>query len=154
MCPQDIKYPIDWDLLARCREMSERLLDVLWAKSGQGTRPRTYRKKARQEYLEVVKNKKKLRFKGERHKLIGKQLRYLGRNLGYIDDLLDRFAHILFKRRDYKISLAIRQIYEQQLGMWRKGEKRCDHRSVSVHQPRVRPLCAARPGKTWSLAAR
>lgn len=147
VCQQDIKYPTDWDLVTRCREESERLIDLLWAKCGHGAKPRTYRQKARQEYLAVVKNKKKLRSKRERHKLIGKQLRYLGRNLGHIDDLLGHFDRIPFKRRDYKISMVIRHIHAQQADMWRTGKKRCDHRIVSIYQPHVRPIVRGKAGK-------
>ena len=85
--PADITYPTDLKLLNEAREKTESYIDKLHAPFvGENKKPRTYRQKARKQYLSVAKQKKpgakKIR------KSIGQQLRYLKRNLGHIDTLL------------------------------------------------------------------
>jgi hypothetical protein len=53
---QAIRYPTDVSLLNEARESGEALIDALWAKLGEhglaeGGKPRTYRRRARAEYL-------------------------------------------------------------------------------------------------------
>jgi transposase, IS5 family len=154
VCDQYVKYPTDWDLVNRCRRESERLIDILCKKLRLSVKPRTHRKKAQEEYLGVVKNKKKRRSNRERRVLIGKQLRYLRRNLGHIDRLLDRFDRIPFKRRDYKISMVIRHICQQQTEMWRNKVNRCEDRIVSIYQPHVRPVVRGKAGKNVEFGSK
>jgi hypothetical protein len=73
-------YPTDLNLLNDAREKTEAMIDTLHAPFiGSKRKPRTYRQKARKEYLAVAKQKKP----GCKtiRKAIGKQLRYLRRNL-------------------------------------------------------------------------
>ena len=51
------------------------------------TKPRTYRQVARKEYLKTAQNKNPS--KKTLRRAIGKQLRYLKRNLGHINKMLD-----------------------------------------------------------------
>ena len=117
--PADIKFPTDLGLLNQAREKSEQLIDQLHghlrSKSGARKKPRSYRQNARRDYLSVAKQKRPGRKKIR--KAIGKQLRYLRRNLGHIDGLLDCDALLLslLSRADYKCLLVIRTLYEQQL---------------------------------------
>jgi len=81
--PSDIRYPTDLSILNEAREKSEAIIDGLHVPDiGRKAKPRTYRQKARKNYLAVAKKRKPTR-KAIR-KTIGKQLRYLGRNLGHI----------------------------------------------------------------------
>jgi len=76
---QSIRYPTDLSLLGEAREISEKLIDELYALSDYTKKPRTYRRKARKQYLTLAKNKKpsiKIRRRGLRE-----QLQYLRRNL-------------------------------------------------------------------------
>ena len=50
--PANIPFPTDLDLLNASREQTEKLIDKL-NKQDEGKRPRTYRKKARKQYLEI-----------------------------------------------------------------------------------------------------
>lgn len=102
---QMIKYPTDLDLLSDSRQQSEGLIDQLADLLKLSKKPRTYRRNARRDYLNVAKKKKKN--KKELYKAIGKQLNYLKRNLGTLDKLLDSCPQIPFNRRDYKIYLVI-----------------------------------------------
>jgi len=54
-----IAYPTDLGLLARSREDSERLIDELCVELNIRDKPRTYRRKARKEYLNLAKRKNK-----------------------------------------------------------------------------------------------
>src|SRR5690606_6619615 len=54
VCPQDIAYPTDLNLLDETRTVAESIIDKLHKLTGGGTKPRTYRKKARKDYLKVA----------------------------------------------------------------------------------------------------
>ena len=80
--PQAIRYPTDLSLLNEARQFSEQIIDTLYAKTDWKKKPRTYRIKARKDYLAIAKQKRpstKARRRG-----IKQQLQYLRRNLGHI----------------------------------------------------------------------
>lgn len=137
---QMIKYPTDLDLLNDSREESERIIDVLCEMLEVEKKPRTYRRKARQNYLGLAKKKKKST--KEIRKVIGKQLNYLNRNLKSIHTLLDKFESIAFplSHRDQQIFFVIQHIYAQQRQMHKEKTHQCDDRIVNIYQPYVRPM--------------
>nr|MDU9044565.1 hypothetical protein [Candidatus Electrothrix aestuarii] len=55
---QAIRYPTDLSLLNEAREISEQLIDDLYKQSGYPKKPRTYRRVARKNYLNLAKKKK------------------------------------------------------------------------------------------------
>ncbi len=136
---QMIKYPTDLDLLNDSRQESERIIDALCEKL-EVEKPRTYRRKARQNYLSLAKKKKKST--KEIRKVIGKQLNYLSRNLKSIHTLLDKFESIAFplSHRDQQIFFVIQHIYAQQRQMNKEQSHQCDDRIVNIYQPYVRPM--------------
>lgn len=138
VCPQDIKYPNDLEIISDARQKTEQLIDLLYDMSKESTKPRTDRKKARREFLVVAKKRSKT--KKMIRKAIRKQLGYLSRNLKGIDRLLDHFEQIPLKARDHKYLLVIREVYRQQRQMYDLKENRVDDRIVSIHQPHVRPM--------------
>ena len=69
--PSQIKYPQDTDLLNEAREITEKVIDELHI-PGNGKKPRTYRKKARKQYLQIARSKKRTAKKVR--KAIGQQL--------------------------------------------------------------------------------
>jgi transposase, IS5 family len=84
--PADIRYPTDLSLVNEVREKSEEIIDVLHHPDiGRTEKPRTYRRKARKDYLAVAKKRKPSA--RQVRKAIGKQLRYIGRNLNNIHEL-------------------------------------------------------------------
>jgi len=110
---QKIKYPTDIGLLNRSREESERLIDIIYAQTEILVKPRTYRKRARKEYLALAMKKKKT--KREIRSIISKQLRYLKRNMQTINTLLDGFEGTMpLCHRDLRIFWVIQHIYDQQ----------------------------------------
>lgn len=152
VCDQYIKYPTDLDLVARARWESERLIDILCKALEIKIKPKTYRIKARSQYLLASKNKKLS--KRKRYTAIGQQLRYLKRNLGHLDRLLDLVERIPFVKRDYKIFLVIQHLYAQQYEMWLNKMNRCDHRIVSIYQPHVRPIVRGKAGKNVEFGSK
>ena len=144
---QAIRYPTDLSLLNEAREISEQLIDELYKQSGYTQKPRTYRRLARKNYLNLAKKKKpgrKILRQGLRQ-----QLQYIRRNSRYIDELLDDVGSAPFplphrQQRQYWI---IQHVYRQQDEMYRNRKQRCDDRIVSIAQPHVRPIVRGKAGK-------
>ena len=138
-CPQDISYPTDLNILNDSRIKSEMLIDVLFDKVIHGKiKPRTYRKIARKDFLKTAQ--KKTKSKRDIRRSTGQQLRYLKRNIGIINDLLDVYDRIPLDDKKYKYLLVIQEVYRQQSLMRQTKTKSINHRIVSVHQPHVRPI--------------
>lgn len=76
--PSNIRYPQDVSLLNEARENAEKLLDVLHSPAD-GKKPRTYRKRARKDYLKYTRCRKHTA--KMTRKAISKQLNYLKRDL-------------------------------------------------------------------------
>ena len=137
-CPQDIAYPTDLNLINDAREKSEMLIDILYIKELHGKKPRTYREKARTIYLHTAQ--KKCKTSKVVRKGVGQQLRYLKRNIGHINDLLDKYNMVPLKGNDLKYLYVIQTLYEQQQGMFDTKTKKTDNRITSIHQPHIRPI--------------
>ncbi len=67
--------------------------------------------KARKDYLRIAQKKNKNR--KDIRTSVGKQLRYVNRNLANIERLLDHCEKIPFDRHQYKYWLVIQHIYAQ-----------------------------------------
>jgi transposase, IS5 family len=137
-CPQDIAYPTDLGLLSEAREKSEQLIDEIYSQALHRKKPRTYREVARKEFLKVAQKKNKTR--SAIRKAIGKQLRYLARNLKSIDKLLDGYKLFPLDPRQQKYLMVIHTLYQQQKEMFDAKEHTAPDRIVSIHQPHVRPI--------------
>ena len=153
---QAIRYPTDLSLLNEAREFSEQIIDILYTHATSLVKkPRTYREKARQAFLAIVKQRrpggKKLR------RGIKQQLQYLRRNLGHIEQLLTYWPegtelplpHWLLYRY-----WVIQHLYEQQWEMYQTKTKRCDDRIVSISQPYVRPIVRGKQNKSVEFGAK
>lgn len=86
--PADIAYPTDLSLLNQAREKLEKIIDILHEpERGKTRKPRTYRERARKAYLAVAKQRR-VKPRAIR-KAIGKQLRFVSRDLRMIAELAD-----------------------------------------------------------------
>lgn len=137
--PADITYPTDLNLLNDAREKTEEIIDTMHTPFiGEKRKPRTYRQKARKDYLAVAKQKKpgykKIR------KAIGKQLRYLKRNLQTIEKRVKAGLLQLLTKRMYRNLLVVQELYRQQLWMYENCSHKIADRIVSISQPHVRPI--------------
>jgi hypothetical protein len=133
--PQNIRYPLDLALLNEAREKLETIVDELHDPKD-GEKPRTYRKKARKEYLNTARKKKKSA--KELRKAIGKQLRYIKRGWNIVTDYLAKDKE-LPERRLRQLEI-IKLVYEQQLFMWENRVHSVENRIVSLSQPWIRPI--------------
>ncbi len=152
---QAIRYPTDLSLLNEAREFSERIIDHLYPRTGWKRKPRTYRQKARQAYLAVVKKRrpggKLLR------RAIKQQLQYLRRNLGHIERLMDNWpvgTPIPLPRWLMRRYWVIPHLFEQQWQMYRSNTRRCDNRIVSISQPHVRPIIRGKQNKAVEFGSK
>ena len=151
VAPQDITYPTDLDLLNSCREHTERLIDELYQPSPGKRKPRTYRQKARQDYLASARKRKK---SGKMmRKAIRKQLNYVNRNIKTIHTLLDSNLQSLTSR-SLRRFWVIQEIYRQQKEMYDNRSHRISGRIVSVSQPHVRPIVRGKSGKDVEFGAK
>jgi len=137
-CPQDIAYPTDLNLLNDAREKTEELIDFLYDIDLHKKKPRTYREIARVQYLKTAQKKQKTR--KEIRKAVGRQLRFVARNLKSVHKLLDTYTYPILDARQYKYMLVIATLYEQQKEMYDNRKHKIDDRIVSIHQPHVRPI--------------
>lgn len=140
VAPADIAYPTDIELLNTSREKTEEFIDVLYAaipEDQKMIKPRTYRKKARKDYLAIAKQRK--RSAKSIRKAVRKQLNYVGRNIKTIHTLLDIVTNGL-SYSQMKMFWIIQELYRQQKEMYETKTHRVDDRIVSVAQAHVRPI--------------
>jgi IS5 family transposase len=152
--PADITYPTDLKLLNAAREKTEHIIDILHEPQiGTRPKPRTYRQKARLDFLAITKLKRP----GARkiRKWIGKQLRYLRRNLRHIDELVEAGSNLeSLSRYDYGCLITTTEIYRQQLKMWTEKTHRIADRIVSLSQPWVRPIVRGKASAKTEFGAK
>jgi hypothetical protein len=154
--PADIRYPTDVSLLNEAREKTEAIIDALHQPlAGRAPRPRTYRVKARRQFVAFIRRKQPgLRKVRQAQK---QQLGFLARNLKAIDRLLDNSAAAplwQLSRRDYKNLLVCREVSRQQQEMIDQRTRRVDDRIVSISQPHVRPIKRGKAGRETEFGAK
>ena len=147
--PSNIRYPQDVSLLNEARENAEKLLDALHDPAD-GKKPRTYRKRARKDYLKYTRCRKHTA--KTTRKAIGKQLSYLKRDLEAIDGKL-LLGKVLADRQMERLS-TLRTIYQQQKYMYDNRTHSVPNRIVSVSQPFVRPIVRGKAGKPVEFGAK
>jgi len=148
--PADIRYPSDLSLLNEARENTEAMIEALWEKGPKkGHKTRYRRKKARNEYLSIAKQKKPKAAKVR--KAIGHQLTCISRNLEDIGSLLMTLGLEALRERDLTRLITICQLHRQQQGMRQSRSHQCDHRIVSLRQPHIRPMVRGKAGKRFEF---
>lgn len=110
--PSDITYPTDIGLLNAAREKLEGIIDTLHTPLvGKQRKSRTYRKKARKQYLSLSKQRKpgiaKIR------KGVQQQLGYVRRNLKHVATLASAVGLHTLSKRQYRNFLIIQELYRQ-----------------------------------------
>lgn len=151
--PADIHYPTDLWLLNETREALEKIIDVLHEPhTGQSKKPRTYRQKARKSYLNV--DKKKHKTAKAIRKGIGKQLRYIKRDLRIIETMSRESPLSLLSNRQYQDLLVCQEIYRQQREMYQNRTHKIEDRIVSLHMPYVRPIVRGKASANVEFGAK
>lgn len=154
---QAIRFPTDLGLLNEARELSERIIDELHARSSdpQKRKPRTYREIARKAYLSVTKLKRPSNKR--RRAGIRQQLQFLRRNLGYIETMLTTYPYgtsLPLPNWLLRRYWVLPHLFEQQYKMYITHARRCDDRIVSISQPYIRPIIRGKQGKTVEFGAK
>jgi hypothetical protein len=150
--PADITYPTDVDLLNEAREKLEGIIDTLHPCTGVKSKPRTYRNRARQDYLSFVKKRRKS--KKEIRKAIRKQLGYVKRDLMHGDRMLEKTGDSMLAQRQLRWLETIRTLYRQQEEMYRTRTHRVAERIVSIAQPHVRPIVRGKKSANVEFGAK
>jgi hypothetical protein len=122
-------------LLNEARENLEKMIDEMH-ETGDGEKPRTYRLKARRDYLNIAKKKNKSA--KMIRKAVGKQLRYIRRDLHHVDSLLQEGKE-LSSWQEARLA-TIKTLYGQQQYMYDNRTHQVENRIVSLGQPWVRPI--------------
>jgi IS5 family transposase len=143
--PGDIRYPTDLSLLNEGREKLEEIIDTLHADRPKGaTKPRTYRQRARKDFLTVIK--KRRASTNKIRKAIRKQLGYLRRNLRHIEQLAAGVGLKSLSRQQYRNLLVTSEVFRQQALMYEAKHHRMSGRIVSISQPHIRPIVRGKAG--------
>jgi IS5 family transposase len=147
--PQNIRFPQDTSLLNEAREDLESMIDEMHCPSD-GVKPRTYRRKARRDYLQIAKKKKKSA--KMIRKAVGKQLRYIRRDLAIVESLLQEGKKLSEWKKE-RLSI-IKGLNEQQKHMYENRTQQVDNRIVSLSQPWVRPIVRGKAKEKCEFGAK
>ncbi len=134
---------------------TEKIVDILYEsiKDQCLKKPRTYRKKARKDYLAIAKQRRPTQSK--KRTAIKKQLQYIKRNLAHIEKLIELGSLLEnLSKRQYKLLLVCQEVYRQQSWMYQHKTNRIDDRIVSLTQPHVRPIVRGKAGKATEFGAK
>ncbi len=142
-------------ILNAARKQTEKIIDSLdkTCQTKGNRKPRTYRKKARKDYLKVAKKRRPTR--KERREAIAKQLQYIQRNFDHIEKLTTLGAELSrLNPRKYKMLLVVAEVYRQPTRMYENESNRIDDRIVSITQPHIRPIVRGKVGKSVEFGAK
>ena len=135
---QQIEYPTDLKLLNESRQHLERIISEV-CEDLEIKQPRMYKQTARKKYLNLAKKKKKT--KNQIRTAIRQQLQYVRRDLGYINDLVEKnLSGIHLSKRDWTLLRVISEVWRQQQEMYQNRVHSIEDRIVSIYQPHVRPI--------------
>ena len=134
--PQNIAFPQDINLLNEARENLEAMIDQICYEYN-FYKPRMYREKAREAYLALAKCRK--RTSKRIRKAIGQQLRFISRDLGYID-MFVLYNNVVLNEKQYNRLCVIKELYKQQKYMYDSKTHKVKDRIVSISQPYIRPI--------------
>jgi hypothetical protein len=155
--PADVHYPTDLGLLNEAREKLDEMIDVLHAASEKQTkRPRTYREKARRDYLAVSKQRNPR--KEQIRRAIRKQLQYVRRNRNLVERMLVKVikdgGNNPLSARHQMLLTTIGKVLEQQWSMYKARCHRTEDRIINLYQPHVRPIVRGKAGAAVEFGAK
>ena len=137
--PEDIRYPHDVTILDEARQKTEKIIDAMFEKSKHsGNKPRTYRKKARKEFLRFIKNKK--RNTKDFRKALKQQVQYVSRNLRTIERMSIKTGLHMLSRKQYHDLLVISEVVRQQRDMLENNTRSIPGKLMSIWKPYVRSI--------------
>lgn len=150
--PQDMRHPSDVILLSEARETTEKIIDSLYRACGDAIKPRTYRKKARKQYLSFMRGRR--RTKQEIRKALRQQLGYLKRNLATIEPMIAKVSSDALRERQKKDLCIIRKVYQQQKYLYDHDTHSIPGKILSVSQPHVRAIARGKARGAYEFGAK
>jgi IS5 family transposase len=151
--PEDIRYPHDVTLLDEARRKTEKIIDTIFEKSDtHGTKPRTYRKKARKEFLRFIKNKK--RNTRDFRKALKQQAQYVSRNLRTIEKMAEKTGLCMLSRKLYRDLLVISEVTRQQKEMLANNTRSIPGKLMSIWKPHVRAIARGKAKAMYEYGAK
>jgi hypothetical protein len=144
--PADIRFPTDLSLLNECRENLEKIIVEMSAKYKRKGRRLAYsRKKARQKYLKVQKQRK-ARVSAKK-KACKEQIAYIEKTLETLDALVVEYGADSLTERQLSRLETIEKVVEQQKFHLKNPRASVPERIVSLRQPFVRPIVRGKAGR-------
>lgn len=151
--PEDMRFPHDVTLLDEARRKTEAIIDVLHERMPEGwEKPRTYRKKARKEFLTFIRNRKP-RVKTIR-KAIRTQIQYVERNIRLINEYKDKVRLSVLSRKQRQDLWVIGELVRQQRELYRTASWSIEGRILSISKPWVRPIARGKARGMFEFGAK
>jgi len=151
--PEDMRFPHDVTLLDEARRKTERIIDCLQNYAPEGyEKRRTYRKKARKEFLTFIRSRKP-REKTIR-KALKKQLQYVERNVRIIRDYKKIVGFGVLTRKQYRDLTVIGELVRQQRELYTRKSWSIEGRIVSISKPHVRPIARGKARGMYEFGAK
>lgn len=151
--PQDIRHPHDVTLLSEAREKLEGMIDAICdAVPGKVEKPRTYRKRARVQYLTFIRGRR--RTKQEIRRATRKQLGYIRRDLAHLAKLMKKYGPEALSARQKRDFDVIKTIYEQQRYLYSTKTHSVPQKIISIAQSHVRPIARGKAARPFEFGAK
>lgn len=151
--PEDMRFPHDVTLLDEARRKTEAIIDVLHEKMPEGwEKPRTYRKKARREFLTFIRNRKP-RVNTIR-KALKTQIQYVERNVRLINEYKDMVSLSVLSRKQRQDLWVIGELVRQQRELYRSESWSIEGRILSISKPWVRPIARGKARGMFEFGAK
>lgn len=148
--PQDMKYPVDVDLLNQARQHLEKAIGIIWLLVPHEGKMLPYSSKvARKKFLEVSKAR---RCSAQKMRTaVGEQLRYVDLAYRRYQELRALVDDIKFPKYLEDRLRVIPTLYAQQKEMYDEKKHTCEDRIVSLSQPFVRPIYRGKKPNTYEF---
>lgn len=143
--PENIAFPSDAGLLNKARQWLVLQIKVIGDKIGK--KFRTYNRTAKQQYLNF--SKRKNRTKKDVHLVVKAMLQFVRRNISQMETAIDVAVRqgIVVETSLLDRLAVIKELFRQQIEMYRLGVHRITGRIISLHKPWVRPIKRGKLGK-------
>ena len=147
-----MRFPNDVSLLDEARRKTEKIIDALHEQAPAGyAKPRTYRKRARKEFLLFIRNRKPR--ETTIRNAIRKQLLYVERNLRIISDYREHVGCDILTRKQYRDLVVISELARQQRELYSRKSHSLAGRIVSIAKPHVRPIARGKAQGMYEFGA-
>jgi len=151
--PEDMRFPHDVTLLDEARRKTEKIIDTLHEGAPEGyAKPRTYRKKARKEFLTFIRNRKPR--EQTIRKALKKQLQYVERNLSIISEYQKVVGFEGLTRKQYRDLTVITALVRQQRDLYTRKSHSIEGRILSIAKPHVRPIARGKARMMYEFGAK